>query len=466
MIRRFILSAVIAAMPFAASAQEKTVPTSRPQAVLSFAPVVKQVAPAVVNIYTKKVVQQRVNPLFDDPFFRRFFGDQGIPGMSREQVQNSLGSGVIVRATGVVVTNNHVVGDADEIRVVLNDKREYAAKVLGKDDRSDLAVLQLQGVKENLPALDLSDSDNIEVGDMVLAIGNPFGVGQTVTSGIVSALGRSSVELAGYRSFIQTDAAINPGNSGGPLITSDGRLIGVNTAIYSQSGGSIGIGFAIPSNMARTVLASILKQGKVVHAWFGATGKTVTADLAKNLGLPRPQGVVITRVAANSPAARAGIKSGDVVRKVNGHAAGEVEELQYLLASMPIGTTTTLDITRDGVEQSVRMTLEGPPEIPARTPTILQGHQPLQGVTVANLNPAFAEELGRSYNEPEVVITKISPNTYAAQVGTQPGDVILAVNKTDIKTVQDLVDALKVPVESWTITLNRGGQTLQFTVGG
>jgi serine protease Do len=465
-IRTLILFALLLAVPLSASAQEKAVPTSRPQATLSFAPVVKQAAPAVVNIYTKTVVKQRVNPLFDDPFFRQFFGGQGIPGMSREQVQNSLGSGVIVRSGGVVVTNNHVVGGADEIRVVLNDKREYAAKVLGTDERSDIAVLQLQGVKEPLPAMDLADSDTVEVGDMVLAIGNPFGVGQTVTFGIVSALARSTVEVGSYRSFIQTDAAINPGNSGGPLITSDGRLIGVNTAIYSQSGGSVGIGFAIPSNMARNVLAGILKQGKVVHAWFGATGKTVTADLAKNLGLPRPQGVVITRVAADSPAARAGLKSGDVVRKVNGHAAEDAEQLQYLLATLPVGTTATLDITRDSAEQSLRLALEGPPEIPARQPTVLQGHQPLAGVTVANLNPALADELGLSFQEPEVIITKIAGNTYAAQVGAQPGDIVLAVNQTDVKSVQELVDALKIPTQSWTITLNRGGQTLQFTVGG
>jgi serine protease Do len=319
-------------------------------------------------------------------------------------------------------------------------------------------------VKEPLPAMELADSDNIEVGDMVLAIGNPFGVGQTVTSGIVSALGRSTPEISGYGSFIQTDAAINPGNSGGPLITSDGRLIGINTAIYSQSGGSIGIGFAIPSNMARNVIASILKQGKVVHGWFGAAGKTVTADLAKNLGLPRPQGVVITRVSVGSPAARAGLKSGDVVRKINGHVADGVEGLQYLLATLPVGTTATLDVSRDGAEQTLRMPVEGPPEVPARTPTVLQGRQPLAGVTVANLNPALADELGLQYQEPEVIITKIDGNSYAARVGAQPGDIILSVNQSDVKSVQELVEVMKQPVQSWTITLNRGGQTLQFTV--
>jgi len=427
--------------------------------------VVKQVAPAVVNIYTRKVVKTHANPLFDDPFFRQFFGNQGMPGMSREQVQNSLGSGVIVRPSGVVITNFHVAGGADEIRVVLADKREFEAKIVGTDERADIAVLQLQKVKENLPTLDLSDSDNVEVGDMVLAIGDPFGVGQTVTSGIVSALARSTVDVGSYRSFIQTDAAINPGNSGGALVTSDGRLVGINTAIYSGNGGSVGIGFAIPSNMVRSVLASILKQGHAVHAWFGATGKTVTADLAKNLGLTRPQGVVITRVSPNSPAAKAGIKTGDVVRKVNGHTIEDAEELRYVLATLQIDSTAAIDLMRDGADKTVQMAIAAPPDVPARQPTLLKGQQPMAGVTVANLNPALADEQGLQYDEPGVIITKIGGDSYAARVGVQVGDIIWDVNGTSVKTVDDAVRLLALPVDRWTITLNRGGRAIQFTVG-
>jgi len=456
----------LAALCGNAVAQEKAVPATRQQVTLSFAPVVKQAAPAVVNIYTRRVVQDRVNPLFDDPFFQRFFGQQGMPGLSRERVQSSLGSGVIVRSTGVVVTNNHVASGADEIKVVLPDRREYDAKIVGSDERSDLAVLQLQGVKDSLPVLDLTDSNQLEVGDLVLAIGNPFGVGQTVTSGIVSALARSSVEVSDYRSFIQTDAAINPGNSGGALITSDGKLIGINTAIYSRDGGSVGIGFAIPSNMVRTVVASILKQGRAVRAWFGATGETVTADLAKNLGLPRPQGVAITRVMSNSPAARAGLRVGDVVMKVNNYPVNEAEELRYVLATLPVGEKAALDVNHEGVSRTLQLTLESPPETPARESTVLAGRQPLAGVTVANLNPAVADELGLQFEEPAVIITKIEPSSFAARVGAQPTDLVLAINDTAVKSVAELQRALATPVPRWTITLSRGGRALQFTVGG
>jgi serine protease Do len=448
-----------------AVAQERAAPVTRQQVTLSFAPVVKQAAPAVVNIYTRRVIQQRVNPMFDDPFFRQFFGGDGLGGLSRERVQSSLGSGVIVKSTGVVITNNHVAGGADQIKVVLNDKREFDAKVVGVDERADVAVLQLQGVTEPLPTLELANSDQVEVGDMVLAIGNPFGVGQTVTSGIVSALARTTVQVSDYRSFIQTDAAINPGNSGGALITSDGRLIGINTAIYSGSGGSIGIGFAIPSNMVRAILPSILKQGHAVHAWFGATGKTVTAELAKNLGLARPQGVAITRVAPGSPAARAGLKTGDVVRKVAGHSVDDADELRYMIATQAVGGQVDLDVNHDGTEQTLHLPLEAPPEKPPRQTTLLQGQQPLSGATVANLNPALADEMGAQYDEAAVMITKVAGNGIAARVGAQPGDIVLDINGTAIKSVNQLVDLLRQPVQGWTITLNRGGQTLQFSVG-
>jgi serine protease Do len=432
---------------------------------LSFAPVVKLAAPAVVNIFTKRVVKTRV-PMFDDPFFRRFFGgDPEALGLSRERVEQSLGSGVIVRASGVVVTNHHVAADASEIRVVLSDRREYEAKVVGTDQRSDLAVLQLEGVSEALPYLELSGSGSVEVGDVVLAIGNPFGVGQTVTSGIVSALARTSVGITDFRSFIQTDAAINPGNSGGALITSEGRLIGINTAIYSRDGGSVGIGFAIPSDMVRTVVASILKEGRAVRAWFGASGQTVTADLARNLGLSRPQGVAITRVLASGPAARGGLKAGDIVRRVNGREVGDDQDLRYTLATLPVGGTADLDVIRDGKDAVIKVALQAPPETPPRKTTTLQGRQPLAGATVANLNPALADELGREYDEPFVVVLKVDGNSFAARFGIKPGDLIWDINQRSVKTVDEVQAALRDTASGWDITINRGGQALKLTVG-
>jgi Do/DeqQ family serine protease len=443
-------------------APQSIVPTSRHQVTLTFAPVVKQAAPAVVNIYTRKVVHTQRSPFFDDPFFRQFFGDQGLP---QDRVQNSLGSGVIVRSSGIVITNAHVVGDADEINVVLNDRREFAAKLIGKDERSDLAVLQLQDLQEPLPALELVESDGVEVGDMVLAIGNPFGVGQSVTSGIVSALARTTVGVTDFRSFIQTDAAINPGNSGGALITSDGRLIGINAAIYSGNGGNVGIGFAIPSNMVRSVLASILKEGRAVRPWLGASGKSITSDLAKSLSLPRPSGVIIDRVVTTSPAAKAGLAVGDIVRMVNGHEINDVEELRYLFATMGVGGKASVEITRNGSPRTLSVPLQPPPELPPRKLIQLLGREPFSGAYVANLNPALAEELGRDYQEPSVIIMSVPPGTVAASLGLRSNDTIVAVNEKPVKTVDELVKATSEPMRRWTVAIMRDGKVYQFQVG-
>ena len=447
----------------AGAAERQVVPASRELVTLTFAPVVKQAAPAVVNIYTRKVVHSQAPALFNDPFFRQFFGDQGL---GQDQVQNSLGSGVIVRGTGVVITNSHVAGDADQINVVLNDRREYPAKLIGKDERSDLAVLQLQGVTETLPSLDLAESDALQVGDLVLAIGNPFGVGQTVTSGIVSALARTSVGVADFRSFIQTDAAINPGNSGGALITSDGRLVGINTAIYSGNGGSVGIGFAIPSNMVRTVLASILKEGRAVRPWLGASGKSVTADLAKSLSLPRPSGVIVDRVIGISPAGKAGLAVGDIIRSVNGHEVNDVEELRYLFATMPVGGKAQVDTTRAGAARSLSIPLEPPPDVPARKLTQLAGRQPFAGATVANFNPALAEELGIEFDEAGVVVLNVVPGSPGNSIGLRPGDRVVTVNEAAIKTVDDLVRLTAQPQPAWTAAIGRDGKVYSFRVGG
>ncbi len=441
-------------------AAEPVVPTSREQVQLTFAPVVKKAAPAVVNIYTRKVIQNRI-PFGDDPIMRQFFGN----AFPKERVQNSLGSGVIVRSSGIIVTNNHVAADADQITVVLNDRREFEAKVVGKDERSDLAVLQLQNVTDPLPALTLANSDEVEVGDLVLAIGNPYGVGQTVTSGIISGLARSSVDVGVFRSFIQTDAAINPGNSGGALITSDGRLIGINTAIYSQSGGNVGIGFATPANMVQAVVSSILKEGRAVRPWMGATGKSITSDVAKSLALSAPSGVLIDRVIAGSPADTAGLAVGDVIRSVNGRAVHDVDEFRYLLATLPVSGKATLGTIRKGAERVASMPLLPPPDLPARKKTALAGRQPFSGATVATFNPAVADELGREYLEPGVVVLEVRPGTIAANLGIQPGDMILTLGDSKVTGVDQFQQLLAGP-GPWLIGLGRNGQTYQMRVPG
>src|SRR5262252_9162958 len=297
------------------AAQERHVPGSPAEMMASFGPVVQRVAPMVVNVYAAKVVANR-NPFADDPFFRRFFD---LPGqMPREQVQRSLGSGVIVDPSGLVVTNNHVIEGADEVKVALADKREFEATLVLKDARSDLAVLRLKNGREQFPAIELSNSDDLQVGDLVLAIGNPFGVGQTVTHGIVSALARTQVGITDFQFFIQTDAAINPGYSGGALVDATGRLVGINTAIFSRSGGSQGIGFAIPVNMVRGVIASAQGGSTVVRRpWLGAKLQVVTPEIAEGLGLKRPSGALVTSITPKSPAARGGLKSGDLLVAVD-----------------------------------------------------------------------------------------------------------------------------------------------------
>src|SRR6188508_2314951 len=312
----YLIAALFAAgLSVNAVAQERRVPTQS-ELRLSYAPVVQHVAPAVVNVYAAKVVQNR-NPLLDDPIFRRFFGVPGGPGGN--QVQRSLGSGVFVDAGGLIVTNNHVIEGADEVKVSLADKREFEASLVLKDPRTDLAILQIKDGRERFPVLEFADSDALQVGDVVLAIGNPFGVGQTVTHGIVSALARTQVGVSDYQFFIQTDAAVNPGNSGGALVDLTGKLVGINTAIFSRSGGSQGVGFAIPANMVRVVVASARTGGHVVlRPWLGARLQTVTPEIAESLGLKRPSGVVITNVTEKSPAARAGLKPGDIIVGVGG----------------------------------------------------------------------------------------------------------------------------------------------------
>jgi Do/DeqQ family serine protease len=462
-----VFAVALLVLPGPAGAQAVRVPGSDGEIKLTFAPIVKRTAPAVVNVYTRRVVQQRVPSLFNDPFFRRFFGDQGSQrfGMPKERIQNSLGSGVIVRNDGIVVTNNHVIAGSDEITVVLSDRREFDAEIVGTDERTDLAVLRINNAPADLPALQLGDADALEVGDLVLAIGNPFGVGQTVTSGIVSAVARSNVGVSDFRSFIQTDAAINPGNSGGALVSIDGSLVGINTAIYSRDGGSVGIGFAIPTPMVRVVLDSILKEGRAVRAWLGAGGQSVSSEIAEALGLDLPLGVIVNSVYAGSPGEDAGIEVGDVLVSVNGREILDAENLRYRLATLVVGQSADVELFRNGEQKFVRVQLVKPPEEPPRNETVLSDQSPpFGGSTVANLNPALAEELGI---EPEegVIVLRLKRRSFARQAGLAPGDFILVVNGRDIADIGDLEAALARPDRQWTFSVKRGGRVIQRSIG-
>jgi Do/DeqQ family serine protease len=454
-----LASLSIAGAAPSASAQEATVPESAEQIRLSFAPVVKKVAPAVVNIYTRRVVQTRsVSPMFDDPFFRQFFGDDSGLSAPRERVQNSLGSGVIVSADGLVVTNEHVVNGAEDITVVLGDRREFEATVVTHDERTDLSVLHIDPKGEPLPTLLLADSDSIEVGDLVLALGNPFGVGQTVTSGIVSAVARTQVGITDLGFFIQTDAAINPGNSGGALVNMKGELVGINTAIFSRSGGSVGIGFAIPANMVATVVAAAGQGGRPVRPWLGVTGQALSRELAEGFGLDRAGGVVLNQVHPKSPAATAGLELGDVILAFNNHEVLDPAGLRFRVATAKIGGDVSLKVLRDGHPEDVVIKLVAAPEDPPRDETVLDGEEPLAGATIVNLSPAVAEELGVDDAWDGVMVLSVARGSPARRIGLKPGDVLLEVGGREVKGVSDVKDAIAKPADSWRLSIRRGGQ--------
>src|ERR1700677_605292 len=416
-----------------AVAQERQVPNSASQLQLSFSPVVKRVAPAVVNVYATHVVQNN-NPLMSDPFFRQFFG-RGVP---REQVERSLGSGVIVEASGLIVTNYHVIEDASEVKVALSDKREFDADIVLKDQRSDLAVLRVKGAKERFPTLEFADSDALQVGDVVLAIGDPFGVGQTVTHGIVSAVARTQVGVSDYQFFIQTDAAINPGNSGGALVDMNGRLVGINSAIYSRSGGSQGIGFAIPSNMVRVVVASA-KGGSaaVKRPWLGAKLQEVTPEIAESLGLKRPSGALVANLASEGPAARAGLKTGDLIVSIDGTIVEDPNAFDYRFATKSLGGTAQIGFFRQGKEQVAPISLQSAPELP-REEIEIRSRSPFLGATVPNLSPALADELRLDLQSRGVVIVGVADGSTAQSIGLQRGDVVLSVNNQKIEKSADV----------------------------
>ena len=460
--------------------------------VTSYAPIVKRAAPSVVNIYSTRIVHEReMNPFFNDPFFRHFFGPddedqgqgsqgqgsqgQGNHGSRRQRSMRSqsLGSGVIISSDGYILTANHVVEGAEEIKVAMaNSGEEYTAKVIGADAPTDVAVLKINA--KNLPIITIADSDNLEVGDVVLAIGNPFAVGQTVTMGIVSALGRTDLEINEYENFIQTDAAINPGNSGGALVDAEGRLVGINTAIFSRSGGYQGVGFAVPVNLARSVMESLIKYGKVTRGYLGVGIQSITPELAPEFNLPDEEGALVTEIRPNSPAAKAGLQDGDVIRTVNGKKIKDSQQLRLMISQTAPGTKVTVTFLRS---ENGRKSVE-------KTATVVLGTLPNQG----NANGENAPEQGngsnfdsldgvevtdidsnarQQYNIPGsvrgAIVSSVDENSNAADAGLQEGDIIQEINHQPVRTADDAVklsekaNGKRVLLKIWRQSNGQGG---------
>ncbi|MEM1074614.1 MAG: trypsin-like peptidase domain-containing protein [Pseudomonadota bacterium] len=438
------------------------VPQSQMQIQLSFAPLVKEAAPAVVNIYAKVIRAAQRSPFRGDPFFERFFRDLG---PSRPRVQNSLGSGVILSGDGIVVSNHHVVGNATDIRVVLADRREFDARVLLADAESDLAILQLAGAS-GLPRLALRDSASVDVGELVLAIGNPFGVGQTVSSGIVSALARSGAVTGNARGyFIQTDAPINPGNSGGALIDMQGRLIGINTSILTRSGGSNGIGFAIPADLVAAFKTQAQKgRDSFLRPWAGMNGQPVDADMAEAFGLPSPGGIVVSVLHKQSPFAAAGLRVGDVILTVDKQRVNTVSEMIYRMSVAGFGTSVSISYLRGGADFDMQVELADAPNVPSPDETVLSRREVLEGLRVARLNPALLAELNLPLEAAGVVV--LVPERLGRRVGLQRGDVIERVNDTPVAHPDDVRDVFSSSASGYRMMVLRGNRrlVLQFRV--
>ncbi|MBI1416565.1 MAG: PDZ domain-containing protein [Limimaricola sp.] len=455
---RFAIALVPLLLATAALA-EPQVPLSRAEVQMSLSPVVRAATPAVVNIYATRVVAQRQSPFANDPIFSQFFGG----GLAAPRVQNSLGSGVILRSDGIVVSNYHVVGDATDIRVVLADRREFAGKVLLADKAADLAVIKLDGAK-GLPALTLADSDLAQVGDFVIAIGNPFGIGQTVTSGIVSGLARSGASDSSQGYYVQTDAAINPGNSGGALVDLNGHLLGINTSILSQSGGSNGIGFAIPADLvARYVAAAEAGQKSVVHPWSGLDAQTVDATMADALGLSPPHGVVINRLHPQSPFSKAGLATGDVIVSVAGQPVNAPSELAYRLAVTGAGNSADVSYWRAGALHDAQVQLGAAPGSDA-SPVAINGGTVLDGLSVQQVSPAVIDALGLPLDATGLAVTDVQGPVL--RTGLQPGDLLLSVNGRSLQTPDDLKAVLRSGGRSWQIEVQRGTQRAMIRLRG
>lgn len=461
---RWIVLIGFALLPVAMVQADVRVPGDAGEITLSFAPVVRQSAPAVVNIYASRVVAERRSPFADDPFFREFFRDFGGDfGPVVPRVQNSLGSGVILSADGIVVSNYHVVGGARDIRVVLSDRREFNAEVMLADEASDLAILRLNNAT-GLPALELRNSDTLEVGDLVLAIGNPFGVGQTVSSGIVSGLARSSAAVFDGRGyFIQTDAAINPGNSGGALVDMAGRLVGINTAILTQSGGSLGVGFAIPSNLVAQVVAqAIAGNSRFVRPWAGVGAQAVDATLADALRAAAPDGVVLTELHPDSPFSAGGLRAGDIILSVGGAEVNTPQEMLFRLSAIGVGQKVEILWRRggSGAVEAATIALLPPPEVPARAPVQITENVALRGLSAETINPAAISEYGLPLSSAGVVVTAVTD--LAARIGLRQGDILLRINGRPVTDTQSLQSAAREQTRNWSIDYLRDGRQASF----
>lgn len=434
--------------------------------------VAKLVTPAVVNISTSRVLKGQegfpLTPFFEDPFFRRFFGDEFFRQFEvpRERREQSLGSGVIIDSNGYIVTNNHVISKADEIKVLLNDRREFKGKIVGTDPKTDLAVIKINAA--GLPSIPWGDSSKLQVGELVLAVGNPFGLNQTVTMGIISAVGRANVGIADYEDFIQTDAAINPGNSGGALVNIRGELIGINTAIFTRSGGYMGIGFAVPSSMAKSVMESLKTKGKVVRGWLGVTIQEVNADLAKQFGLEDAKGALVSDVLENSPAEKAGVERGDVIIELDGKPVESASQLKNMVAQLTVGSKVDLTVVRDKKEKRLGVVIaEQPKEIAkAGVEEEAGASKAMAGIEVRDLTPEIARRYGFSRGEGGVVVTQVEPDSNADNAGIREGDLILEINRSPVRNTGDyerVVSGLKKG-QSVLLLVNRQGRTLFITI--
>ncbi len=434
-----------------------------------FAPVVQAVLPAVVTVTSTRIIRAEASdsPFFQDPFFQRFFGgDQQGPQERREQ---GLGSGVIVSSDGLILTNNHVVESSTEVLVLFGENEEYHAKILGTDPQTDIAVLKVDKAPKNLKTVVFGDSSKVQIGEFVLAIGNPFGVGRTVTMGIISATGRGELGITGYEDFIQTDAAINPGNSGGALVDPGGRLVGINTAILSRSSGNVGIGFAVPVNMARGVMDQIVKQGKVVRGFMGVNIQDLTPAIRSAFKLSEDQGALISGIEKGGPAEKAGLQRGDAVLSLNGQPVKDSRDLRFRIASLRPGETARLQVLRDGQRRDVNVKLGERPESEQETPTSPEGSpssSSVLGIQVQDLTPEIREQLQLPAGTQGAVVAAVQPGSPAGDAGLTEGDVIQEVNRKPVHNVQELRQALSSSSKDQPVLLliNRGGNTTYVAI--
>ncbi|HOO37477.1 MAG TPA: DegQ family serine endoprotease [Deltaproteobacteria bacterium] len=424
------------------------------------ADVADKVLPSVVNISSMKTVVVHQSPFFSDPLFREFFGG-GIP---RERVQRALGSGVIVSEDGYIVTNNHVVGGADKVEVRLSDERVFQARIIGTDPKSDVAIIKIE--EQGLPAITIGDSSSLRIGSFVLAVGNPFGLEQTVTMGIVSALGRSGLGITDYENFIQTDAAINPGNSGGALVNMNGELIGINTAILSRTGGSVGIGFAIPINLVMSIKKSIELHGEVVRGWLGVSVQEITPKIAEALSLRSTKGVLISEVITDSPAEKGGIRQGDVLVSINGNAVHNTASMRFLISELMPGSSVEIEIVRDGSQKTMVVTIGDLSK--AQTPehkVVIKGDRFLEGATVADITPATRESLEIGNDVEGVLVIAVEDNTAAARTGLRPGDIIIQINNMKTPDLKEFSAVLKgLKGRKISLSIFRQGMIMTMTI--